>query len=70
MDWTVCAPGGAPWALTYARSQQEYDPRRTAILLLGGEKTGDDRFYERSIPIADALYDAHIDKIRKAGLIP
>ena len=24
-----------------------FDPRRTAILLIGGDKTGDDRFYER-----------------------
>ncbi len=47
-----------------------FDPRRTAILLLGGEKTGDDRFYERAIPIADALYDTYINEIRKEGLIP
>jgi len=36
----------------------------------GGDKTGDDRFYERMVPIADALYDAYIDEIRKEGLIP
>jgi hypothetical protein len=47
-----------------------FDPRRTAILLLGGDKTGDDRFCERAIPIADALYDTYIDEIRKEGLIP
>jgi hypothetical protein len=47
-----------------------FDPRRTAILLLGGEKTGDDSFYERAIPIADALYDTDINEIRKEGLIP
>jgi hypothetical protein len=34
--------------------------RRSAILLIGGDKTGDDRFYERMIPIADQLYDVYI----------
>jgi hypothetical protein len=33
------------------------DPRRTAILLIAGDKTGDDRFYQRMIPIADRLYE-------------
>jgi hypothetical protein len=47
-----------------------FDPRRTAILLIGGDKTGDERFYERMIPIADVLYDTYINEIRKEGLIP
>ncbi len=47
-----------------------FDPRRMAILLIGGDKTGDDRFNERMIPIADKLYDAHLREIRKEGLIP
>jgi hypothetical protein len=46
-----------------------FDPRRSAILLIGGDKTGDDRFYQRMIPIADALYDVYIEEIRKEGLI-
>jgi len=46
-----------------------FDPRRCAILLIGGDKTGDDRFYERMIPEADRLYDAHLDALRKEGLI-
>ena len=40
-----------------------------AILLIGGDKTGDNRFYERMIPIADTLYDTYIAEIRKEGLI-
>lgn len=56
--------GGKPIRIFYA-----FDPRRTAILLIGGEKTGDDRFYERAIPIADKLYDVYIDELRKEGLI-
>ncbi len=46
-----------------------FDPRRTAILLIGGDKTGDDRFYERVIPLADRLYDEHLEKLREKGLI-
>ena len=40
-----------------------FDPRRSAILLIGGDKTGDDRFYERMIPIADQLYEVYIAEI-------
>ena len=57
--------GGRPLRVFYA-----FDPRRSAILLIGGDKTGDDRFYERMVPIADALYDVYIVEIRKEGLIP
>jgi hypothetical protein len=30
-----------------------FDPERNAVLLLGGDKTGDDRFYEWLIPSAE-----------------
>jgi hypothetical protein len=40
-----------------------FDPRRSAILLLGGDKTGDDRWYDRMIPKADALYERHLQII-------
>lgn len=46
---------GRPLRIFYA-----FDPRRMAILLIGGDKTGDGRFYERYIPIADSLYDEHL----------
>ncbi|HTQ38631.1 MAG TPA: type II toxin-antitoxin system RelE/ParE family toxin [Pirellulales bacterium] len=46
-----------------------FDPRRFAILLIGGDKTGDTRFYERMIPLADRLYDEHLEALRKEGLI-
>ena len=46
-----------------------FDPRRCAILLIGGDKAGDERFYERMIPLADRLYDEHLDMLRKEGLI-
>jgi len=46
-----------------------FDPRRTAIILIGGDKTGDDRFYERMIPLADRVYDEHLEGLRRKGLI-
>jgi hypothetical protein len=54
---------------TQIRVLYAFDPRRTAILLIGGDKTGDDRWYERFIPIADDLYDEHIVTLKKEGLI-
>ena len=53
---------GRPFRVLYA-----FDPRRCAILLLGGEKTGDDRWYERMIPIADRLYDEHLAALEREG---
>jgi len=46
-----------------------FDPRRSAILLIGGDKTGDDRFYERMLPLADKLYDDYLKQLREEGLI-
>ena len=37
-----------------------FDPRRCAILLIGGDKTGDKRWYDKFVPIADRLYDEHL----------
>lgn len=47
-----------------------FDPRRTAILLVGGDKTGNWKsWYSEAIPEADALYEIYLDEIRKEGLI-
>jgi len=46
-----------------------FDPRRRAVLLIGGDKAGDDRFYDRMIPLADRLYDEHLEELRRKGLI-
>src|ERR1700752_4125616 len=56
--------GGRPLRIFYA-----FDPRRTAILLIGGAKTGNDRFYEQLVPLADALYDTHLEELKAEGLI-
>lgn len=55
---------GRPIRVFYA-----FDPRRTSVLLIGGDKTGNDRFYEVYVPLADALYDVHLDELRREGLI-
>lgn len=53
---------GRPYRILYA-----FDPRRCVILLIGGDKTGDDRWYEVHVPWADKLCDAHIGSLEKEG---
>lgn len=55
---------GRPIRVFYA-----FDPIRSAILLIGGDKTGDKRFYDVFIPIADKLYDGHLVELKKKGEI-
>lgn len=55
---------GKPYRVLYA-----FDPRRVAILLIGGNKTGDDRWYESNIRKADELYDTHLQSLKSEGLI-
>ncbi len=40
-----------------------FDPRRTAILLVGGHKTTGDRFYRQHVRRADLLYDQHLQEL-------
>jgi len=51
---------GNPYRTFYA-----FDPSRTAILLIGGVKTGNDRFYEEMIPKADKIYDEYLKEIQE-----
>jgi hypothetical protein len=38
-----------------------FDPKRRAVVLLGGDKTGEwQKWYERNIPVADRLYEQHL----------
>lgn len=47
-----------------------FDPRRTAILLIGGDKRHRwDRFYEEMVPVADELYDEHLAQLAEEGWI-
>jgi hypothetical protein len=49
---------GRPYRVLYA-----FDPRRTAILLIGGDKTGNNRWYEEYVPVADKIYDRHLQAL-------
>lgn len=43
-----------------------FDPRRTAILLVAGDKHGAwQRWYKTNIPVADDRYDAHLDRLQR-----
>jgi hypothetical protein len=55
---------GHPYRVLYA-----FDPRRVGILLLGGDKTGKDRWYEQFVPVADDLYDEHLATLAREGLL-
>src|SRR3954468_2818910 len=55
---------GRPYRVVYA-----FEPARAGILLLGGDKTGNDRWYEDHVPVADRLYDEHLRQLEREGLI-
>ncbi|MEX2163184.1 MAG: type II toxin-antitoxin system RelE/ParE family toxin [Sulfuricaulis sp.] len=55
---------GEPYRVLYA-----FDPRRTAVLLIGGNKGGNDRWYEEFVPRADKLYEDHLATLAKEGSI-
>ena len=45
-----------------------FDPRRVAILLIGGDKAGKTkRFYRQMISKADRIYDGHLRRITKGA---
>jgi len=64
MKELVIQHAGRPYRVLFA-----FDPRRCAILLIGGDKTGNARWYEIYVPIADRLYDAHLEELKLEGLI-
>jgi hypothetical protein len=40
---------------------------RQAVLIIGGDKTGDDRFYERMIPLAERIWKEYLDETAPLG---
>jgi hypothetical protein len=42
-------------------------PLRSAILLIGGDKTGDDRWYEKYVSVADRLFQRHLLELKNEG---
>jgi hypothetical protein len=70
------AINGASFALRELRVQSNarplrvlyaFDPRRQAVLLLGGDKTGDNRFYERMIPLAERIWKEYLHETAQVG---
>ena len=53
---------GDPYRVLYA-----FNPRRKALLLVGGNKGGDDRWYEKAVPLADRIYDQHLRELKRGG---
>jgi len=54
--------GQSPLRVFYA-----FDPRRQAVLLLGGSKAGDKTFYDRMVPQAETVWEAYLTE-QAAGL--
>ena len=46
---------GDPYRVLFA-----FDPNREALLLIGGNKAGDKKWYDRMIPLAEAIYEKHL----------
>lgn len=53
--------GGGVWRIAFA-----FDPRRRAVLLVGGDKSGvsEKRFYKRLVKVADERYDVHLARAK------
>ncbi|KAE9532892.1 addiction module toxin RelE [Ursidibacter arcticus] len=51
---------GKPYRILYT-----FDPRRNAILLIAGNKASKKRWYETNVPIAERLYEKHLQQIEK-----
>jgi hypothetical protein len=51
---------GRPYRVLYA-----FDPRRVGVLLIGGDKTGNNRWYEEFVPKADTIFAHHLSEIEK-----
>ncbi len=49
---------GEPWRILFA-----FDPVRQAIVLVGGNKTGDKRWYEKNMPIAEQRFTEHLETL-------
>lgn len=52
--------GGKPFRVFYA-----FDPIRQAVLLIGGDKTGDARFYEKMIPKAERIWSDYLKEYQR-----
>ncbi len=52
--------GGNPYRILYV-----FDPQRSALLLLGGDKTGNESWYEENVPKAESIYEQYLKEIEE-----
>ncbi len=60
MKELIVQHAGRPYRVLFA-----FDPKRHAILLIGGDKTGNPRWYEEFVPKADDIFDKHLVELKK-----
>lgn len=51
---------GRPYRILYV-----FDPRRSALLILGGDKTGNARWYEQNVPQAEKIFQQYLVELEK-----
>ena len=52
---------GRPYRVLYV-----FDPQRNAVLLIGGDKTGNEQWYETFVPLADRLYERRLHELEES----
>jgi hypothetical protein len=52
---------GSPWRILFA-----FDPERKAVLLVGGNKQGNKRWYKENIPIADKRFKDYLEQLKRS----
>lgn len=50
---------GEPYRILFA-----FDPRREALLLIGGNKAGNKDWYDEMIPLAEEIFEEHLETLR------
>jgi hypothetical protein len=64
MKELVIQHAGNPYRVLYA-----FDARRSAILLVGGDKSGNNKWYQEYVPRADKVFDEHLEQLKRERLI-
>lgn len=51
---------GEPYRILYA-----FDPSRNALLILGGNKTGKNRWYDENVPKAEKIFEQYLKELEE-----
>jgi hypothetical protein len=63
MKELVVQHAGRPYRVLFA-----FDPKRNAVLLIGGDKTGNKNWYDEFVPKADDIFDDHLEELKKEDI--